>query len=618
MFQFEKVKVIIWDLDETFWKGTLSEEKINIPKQNKELLYMLTDAGIVNSICSKNDFDTAKAELAKNEVWDYFIFPSINWEAKGKRIKELIKSMQLREQNALFIDDNSINLEEVKFYCPQIMTAKPSDIELLYELAKKQNKTDLTHKRLKQYKLLQKKEKEQEKYSSNEEFLFESNIQVTVEKDCVKHAERIYELLMRSNQLNFTKLRSSKEELLQLLEDVKVEKAAVFVKDKFGDYGMTGFYAVKNNRLIHFLFSCRTLGMGIEQYVYNLLGRPELEIIGEVVSSLEEKELPPWINRKKETDTEAGLFEIKGDQRKKVSVMIKGPCDLFQVFPYIKGHEYIDTEFTYVSPKGIAIETSSHTTHIVNSFCYSKEQKERLLEELPFADAGMWSARIFRYPYKVVVISILADANLGVYRRKGTGETIAFVESFHPLTDPECWDGYMKREYSTSGAVFSKEFLKDFSEKYEFIGRNTPEKLVKNLKFIREHLSKGTQLAIMLGSELKYDKNDIPAYEDRHIVHEKMNDAVRRLAAQMEGITLIDVNRYLKNQNCYYDHFNHFTKPVYYKLAEELVQVINQYSEETIENSSKSKMILVRAKEILAPYIRQFQIVQWLKRKLQV
>ena len=61
MYQFEKIKMIIWDLDETFWKGTLSEEDVMIPEENRSLIRKLTDAGIVNCICSKNDEEHAMA-----------------------------------------------------------------------------------------------------------------------------------------------------------------------------------------------------------------------------------------------------------------------------------------------------------------------------------------------------------------------------------------------------------------------------------------------------------------------------------------------------------------------------------------------------------------------------
>lgn len=47
------IKLVIWDLDETFWEGTLSEEGISIIEDNLKLVKELSKRGIVNSICSK-------------------------------------------------------------------------------------------------------------------------------------------------------------------------------------------------------------------------------------------------------------------------------------------------------------------------------------------------------------------------------------------------------------------------------------------------------------------------------------------------------------------------------------------------------------------------------------
>lgn len=44
-FNPEKIKVIIWDLDETFWSGTISEETISIPEENIKLIKTLTSLG---------------------------------------------------------------------------------------------------------------------------------------------------------------------------------------------------------------------------------------------------------------------------------------------------------------------------------------------------------------------------------------------------------------------------------------------------------------------------------------------------------------------------------------------------------------------------------------------
>lgn len=598
MYQFEKIKMIIWDLDETFWKGTLSEEDVMIPEENRSLIRKLTDAGIVNSICSKNDEEHAMAELMRQEMEKYFVFPSINWEPKGGRVKQLIKDMQLRPANVLFLDDNPSNREEVRYFCPEIMTEGPEVIPRLWTQVRELPAKDPEHKRLEQYRILEEKYEEKQQYASNEEFLAKSNIHVEIKHDCIDHLERIHDLILRSNQLNFTKIRSSEEELREIMEDPRIQSGYISVADRFGDYGITGFYAMEERRLIHFTFSCRILGMGVEQYVYNVLGRPGLEIEGEVISDLSEKELPPWINQNREIE-QTDTMKIEG--LREHMVLVKGPCDLFQIYPYIAQTELFDTEFTYTTDRGFGIESTGHTTHIVEAYRLSPAQKQLVLDEVPFTDAGMYNDNIFRNHYKVVFISILQDANLGVYRRKITGERLAFLEYIHPLTDTSNWAELISGEYDNRRFRFTEKILQDFAAQYEFIGRNTPEQIVENLTFIRRHLPKDCTLVIMLGGELYYEKNVYEAYKDRHIVHKQINDAVRIYASQTEGVRLMDVNKYLVDQNSFYDHFNHYIKPVYYKLAEEMVAIVNECTGSRIRETTRLKMAQVRLKEALAP-----------------
>ena len=597
MDQFDKIKLIIWDLDDTFWRGTLSEGSVSIPEEHKQLLCSLTDAGIVNSICSKNDWEKVKTELERCGLWEYFVFPSVNWEAKGSRVKQLIADMQLRPSNVLFIDDNHANREEVRYFCPDIMVGKP---EIIPELMKKVQafpKKDEQHRRLQQYKLLETKHQEKTQYSSNEAFLMESNIRVEISHDCLNQLERIHDLILRSNQLNFTKLRSTREELQSILSDETVESGYVSVTDKFGEYGIVGFYALKDNRLIHFTFSCRTLGMGIEQYMYNYLNRPGLEIAGEVISDLSMTELPRWINQEKRA-VQKGKMEIK--HLKEHMVLVKGPCDLFQIYPYIANTEMFDTEFSHVTDRGIYIESTSHTTHMVEALRLTEEQKHRVIEEVPFVDMDIYSDRMFKTPYKVVFVSILTDANLGVYRRKETGERLAFVEYIRPITDPHNWEGLIHGTLCTNNFKFTKEILEQFSSQYEFIGRNTPEQVVENLQYIRENLSSECMLVVMLGGELYYEKNTFEAYRDRHIVHKHMNDAIKVWAAGQANVRLMDVNKYLVDQSSFYDHFNHYIKPVYYKLAEEMVNLVNECTGAGVRETSRLKIVQIRIKEELA------------------
>lgn len=603
MYQFDKIKLVIWDLDETFWKGTISEGDVNIPQEHRELLIQLTDIGVVNSICRKNDFEPTMEYLTSCGLAEYFVFPSISWNAKGQRVKQLIADMQLRPANVLFLDDNPSNLGEVEHFCPEIMTAGPEIISDLIEFAFNAETKDPEHKRLAQYRVLEEKHHAKEEFSSNEEFLYQSNIRVEIKTDCMSEIERLRDLIIRSNQLNFTKIRSTPEELRELFDDSTVCCGYVSVRDNFGDYGITGFYAVKDNRLIHFVFSCRTLGMGIEQYVYNKLGRPELTIVGEVIGDLS-GDAPGWINQ---DIAEGGAEQMKIGNLTEHAVLVKGPCDLFQIYPYIANTELFDTEFTYVLPNGLTIESTGHTTNVVESLRLSQEEKQRVLNEVPFTDAGMYRDDIFKRDYKVVFLSILADCNLGVYRRKDTGERFAFLEYIHPITDKENWQGLISGEYPTANFHFTEEILEEFAKNYEFLGRNTPEQIVENLTYIREHLPANCVLAIMLGGELYYEKNTFEAYQDRHIVHQKVNAVIRKWAEEKDNVRLMDVNRYLKDQSSFYDHFNHYIKPIYYALASEMVEIVNDAIGCQIRETSKLKILLIRLKEILSPIYRKLR-----------
>ena len=202
-----QVKLVIWDLDETFWKGTLSEGPVKIIPENVEKVRTLVQRGIMCSISSKNDLEPAKAELERAGIWDYFIFPVINWNPKGENIKDIISRCQLRAVNVLFIDDNASNRNEAEFYNPGLMTMDAVDLPKLLEDEGLQGKDDSKLSRLKQYKILEQKEVFKTSCSDNTDFLMKSNIRIEYLRDIKANSVRIAELIARSNQLNFTKIR---------------------------------------------------------------------------------------------------------------------------------------------------------------------------------------------------------------------------------------------------------------------------------------------------------------------------------------------------------------------------------------------------------------------------
>lgn len=590
---YEKIKLIVWDLDETFWSGTLSEGDVVCPEENKELLRLTTETGIVNSICSKNDDAVTKAKLEELGVLDYFVFPSINWEPKGGRIKHIIEEMQLRAPNVLFLDDNHLNIAEAEFFCPEIMTAGPEVIGDLIRCAQAQYDSGKRKNRIPQYRILEQKQTEREDFGSNEEFLSSSQIHVEINEDCADQAERICELNKRANQLNFTKNRVELPEIQRVLNDPEYRCGTVAVSDRFGDYGVTGFYCVdmRANRLEHFCFSCRTMGMGVEQYVYKMLGRPQLTIVGEISSDPNVPADPFWINQGAAAAPKAAFSVEK-------KILFKGPCDLWSVCNFFDDGAIIP-EFTYDMAKNGAIDYGlNHTVTMLNAALIPQTEQEQMERELPFVGERTFRTQLFSGTCQVVLLSVLMDAMLACYRNKTTGRVIAWGDWCLDITDPVNWDALVNGTVETYGMKFDKVFLEQFAKEWTYEGQLPIEDTVKNFAAIRERLPKETILVLILGSEVAYEKNTLPAYDGREKYNQQLNRALEAAFKDVENTYLLNTTDLITSQSDYNDRITHLTKPAYYRMANEINRILEQ-SNLSMHQKSKAYAMFAAARQKL-------------------
>jgi len=125
----------------------------------------------------------------------------------------------------------------------------------------------------------------------------------------------------------------SKVQLLpaRLLNRFGHQAGCVHAVDNYGDYGLIGFFLMKrrptDTRLIHFVFSCRTMNMGIEQYIYEMLGRPPIDVEGPISYGLDTHPVIDWINVE---DAGASSGGIAKDWK----LVLLGGCDLLQLASY--------------------------------------------------------------------------------------------------------------------------------------------------------------------------------------------------------------------------------------------------------------------------------------------
>lgn len=276
-----KPKLLIWDLDDTLWHGTLAEgDDVQLMPRRAEILRSLNRHGIVSAICSKNDPAVARARLEALGLWDAFVFPRIAFVPKGAAVRQLIDDMQLRAVNVLFLDDNPHNLHEVAGACPGIRTidATTAECDEMLECILTDHR-HIERDRMSEYRVLQTKVDERSAGAlSNEAFLAASDIHVLFTRltDNLQFAERIEELINRSNQLNYTGSRVEPGSMSEYIMRIDLHDThGVFAWDKYGDYGLVGFIAANpSTRMVeHFVLSCRVMHMGIEDAMLQRLLR---------------------------------------------------------------------------------------------------------------------------------------------------------------------------------------------------------------------------------------------------------------------------------------------------------------------------------------------------------
>lgn len=266
------LKLIIWDLDDTLWQGTLAEgDEVTPFRSRVEAIKVLNSQGVVNSISSKNDFSAAKEKLEEFGIFDQFVFPEINFAAKGQSVKRIISDMNLRAPDVVFVDDNPHNLKEVASVAEGIVTYDARSPEFDTFLKDSILETKGGKSRVEKYRIMENKRSARaELDGTNEEFLRSSDVRMTVVRtqENLPFAGRLEELVNRTNQLNFLKTRIEPGTLAPFIVDLgKNQVYSLFVWDKFGNYGLVGFAFVRTNtkELRHFTFSCRIMNMGVEE-----------------------------------------------------------------------------------------------------------------------------------------------------------------------------------------------------------------------------------------------------------------------------------------------------------------------------------------------------------------
>jgi FkbH-like protein len=217
-------------------------------------------------------------QLKEIGLYEYFIYPEINWNQKSQMISSIAKNINISTNAIAFIDDQSFERDEVSYALPDVLCIDAIDIDSILNdpLFNSDYITEDTKNRRKMYQdAIVREQVEKEFTGTPDEFLATLDIVLNVSEVMDGDLQRVEELTTRTHQLNSTGYTYSYEELKTLSQSKNHKLLIASLKDKYGSYGKIGIILVECEddtwTLKLLLVSCRVLSRGIGTILLNYI-----------------------------------------------------------------------------------------------------------------------------------------------------------------------------------------------------------------------------------------------------------------------------------------------------------------------------------------------------------
>jgi len=293
-------KAIIFDCDNTLWKGIVGEDGIDgicLSENDKNGIFFreihllakyFAMNGIIVGLCSKNNDKDVKEVFESRK--DFVIFDSditikkVNWNDKATNLTEISKELNIGTDSIVFIDDSEFEINLIKERIPEIYSILvPSKLfeypKLINEIkdifySKSLSKEDKD--RLNMYKQNQERQESSNSFNNIDDYLRSLDIKIQIDFKPMGSIDRLVQLTQKTNQFNLTTKRYSISEMMYFLNAENCFVYSFDVSDKFGNSGLTGLCLVKKENEVAvidtLLMSCRVLGRNIEKvFMYEVL-----------------------------------------------------------------------------------------------------------------------------------------------------------------------------------------------------------------------------------------------------------------------------------------------------------------------------------------------------------
>ncbi len=273
------VKCLVWDLDNTLWRGTLLEDpEVLLPAEIRATIAELDSRGILQSVASKNDHEHAWARLEALGIAEYFVLPQIGWHPKSQSVKQIADELNFAMKTIAFIDDQPAERAEVTHHHPDVRCYDATEALALTgrpEFSPAVVTIDALRRRS-MYQAGFQRTAERESFTGpDEDFLRTLDLVMEVKRADEVDLSRVEELTLRTSQMNATGVHYSDADLRALLADPDHEVLTVTLTDRFGPHGAVGVMLLGYHESVWHLkllaTSCRVVSFGAGAVLLNWL-----------------------------------------------------------------------------------------------------------------------------------------------------------------------------------------------------------------------------------------------------------------------------------------------------------------------------------------------------------
>ncbi len=289
------IKCVVWDLDDTLWKGTLLEDdRVEPVEAALEAVREFDRRGILNSIASRNDETTALAKLRELGISHLFLYPQINWGAKHASVAQIASDLTIGTDAIAFVEDQAFERDEITYSIPGVRCYSPEDVPRLLtlpEFTPEFISEESARRRLMYIADEHRSKVESDFTGPKEEFLASLGMIMTIAPAGAIDLGRAQELTVRTNQLNTTGSTYSEAELDAFRRSRDHRLLMASLEDRYGSYGQIGLALVAQDaeqyRLKLLLMSCRVMARGVGSVLLNhvmrLAQQAGVELVAELI-----------------------------------------------------------------------------------------------------------------------------------------------------------------------------------------------------------------------------------------------------------------------------------------------------------------------------------------------